>query len=73
MKLAKPGEIHNFCRPNGILTFAEYLEDFASDGLYEQGQALIRLYLDKIENADLRLETKRRIDKIKTGKRDLYF
>lgn len=73
MKLAKPGEIHNFCRPNGILTFAEYLEDFAGNGLYEQGQALIRFYLDKIEDADLRRKTLERIDKIKAGKRDLYF
>ncbi|MFH1398378.1 MAG: [FeFe] hydrogenase H-cluster radical SAM maturase HydG [Candidatus Omnitrophota bacterium] len=28
MEISKPGEIHNFCRSNGILTFAEYLEDF---------------------------------------------
>lgn len=73
MKLAKPGEIHIFCRPNGILTFAEYLQDFASNGLYEQGHDLIKFYLDKIENANLRLETKKRIDRIKAGERDLYF
>lgn len=73
MEIAKPGEIHNFCRPNGILTFAEYLEDFASNGLYKQGQALIKFYLDKIEDADLRRKTLQRIDKIRAGKRDLYF
>ena len=37
MELSKPGEIHNFCRPNGLLTFAEYLEDFGRNGLYEKG------------------------------------
>ncbi|MDD5730601.1 MAG: [FeFe] hydrogenase H-cluster radical SAM maturase HydG, partial [Candidatus Omnitrophica bacterium] len=34
MDISKPGDIHKFCRPNGILTFAEYLEDFAKKGLY---------------------------------------
>ena len=26
MDIAKPGEIHNLCRPNALLTFQEYLE-----------------------------------------------
>lgn len=73
MDLSKPGEIHNFCRPNGILTFAEYLEDFAEDGIYEKGKNLIEFYLEKIEDENLRKETKSRLDKIKEGKRDLYF
>jgi 2-iminoacetate synthase len=30
MSLSKGGKIQNFCMPNAILTFAEYLEDFAS-------------------------------------------
>jgi 2-iminoacetate synthase len=72
MELSKPGEIHNFCRPNGILTFAEYLEDFATNGLYESGYALIKIYLDKIRDVNLRAETQSRLDKIKAGQRDLY-
>ena len=35
MELSKPGEIHTFCRSNGLLTFAEYLEDFGN-GLYKK-------------------------------------
>ncbi len=73
MKLSKPGEIHNFCRPNGILTFAEYLEDFAANGLYEKGSELINFYLNKIEDGQLREETRSRLGKIKEGARDLYF
>ena len=73
MEITKPGQIHNFCRPNGLLTFTEYLEDFASDGLYEKGKEVIDFYLNKIENEALRQETERRLVRIKQGERDLYF
>lgn len=73
MDLSKPGRIHRFCRPNGLLTFAEYLRDFANNGFHNKGEALIKIYLDKIEDETLRNETKRRLNEIKEGKRDLYF
>lgn len=73
MDIAKPGHIHNFCRPNGLLTFAEYLEDFAKDGLYEKGMEVINFYLNKIDNERLRNETEKRLLRIKHGERDLYF
>ena len=73
MKLSKPGEIHNFCRPNAILTFAEYLEDFAVKGLYEKGYEVIKFYLNKIENKNLRHKIEGRLSKIKQGHHDLYF
>ena len=73
MDMAKPGHIHNFCRPNGLLTFAEYLEDFAKNGLYEKGAEVIDFYLNKIEDDSLRRKTKERLVKIKNGARDLYF
>ena len=73
MALSKPGQIHNFCRPNGLLTFAEYLEDFASDGLCEKGKEVIDFYLNKIDNEALRRETESRLARIKQGERDLYF
>lgn len=73
MAFSKPGQIHNFCRPNGLLTFAEYLEDFASDGLCEKGKEVIDFYLNKIDNEALRRETESRLVRIKQGERDLYF
>lgn len=73
MELAKPGEIHNFCRPNAILTFAEYLEDFADKDSKIKGRALIQKHLSMIDDQKLLQETKRRLDEIKSGKRDLYF
>ena len=74
MKLSKPGEIHTFCRPNGLLTFAEYLEDFSKDnGLYQQGYEVINYYLQQIKNLKLQKETQEKLKKIKQGERDLYF
>jgi 2-iminoacetate synthase len=73
MDIAKPGNIRNLCRPNGLLTFAEYLEDFAEDGLYEKGMEVINFYLNKIENKTLAAKTRERLEQIKNGARDLYF
>ncbi|HAH19998.1 MAG: [FeFe] hydrogenase H-cluster radical SAM maturase HydG [Omnitrophica WOR_2 bacterium GWF2_43_52] len=72
MELSKPGEIHTFCRSNGLLTFAEYLEDFGN-GLYKKGYETIELYLNQIEDEGLRRKTQERLEKIKQGARDLYF
>jgi len=76
MALSKPGEIHNFCRPNAILTFAEYLEDFVhyhGNGLYEKGYQVINFYLNQIDSEIIRNKTIERINRIKQGERDLYF
>lgn len=73
MELSKPGKIRKFCRPNGLLTFAEYLEDFAKNGEYEKGYDVINFYLKKIENENTRKLTQERLRKIKQGERDLYF
>jgi len=75
MDLAKPAEIHKFCRPNGILTFAEYLEDFASDNeeLKKKGWEIIEKLLDSIEEPSLRARTRRMLAVIRTGGRDVYF
>ena len=73
MKLSKPGEIHKFCRPNALLTFAEYLYDCTTNGITEQGMKLIADYLEQIEDEPMRSETRRRLADIKNGTRDLYF
>lgn len=73
MGITKPGDIQNYCRPNGLLTFAEYLEDFATASVYKKGWRLIRHYLDKIGDIGLRKKTEERLEKIKQGQRDIYF
>lgn len=66
MDLAKPGKIHTFCDINAILSFAEYLEDYAGEELKEKGYAQIR----KIAKGKGVL---RRLKDIKNGARDLFF
>ena len=73
MALSKPGEIHHFCRSNGLLTFAEYLQDFSDPDLKRKGYELVKFYLQKIDNDLLRKETQARLENIKQGQRDLYF
>ncbi len=73
MDLAKPGDIHNFCRPNAILTFTEYLEDYADAKTKKDGYLLVDKHLAEIKSDKLKLETENRINDIKNGKRDLFF
>jgi 2-iminoacetate synthase len=73
MDISKAGDIHKFCRPNGILTFAEYLEDFADKQLYEKGRSVIEFYLSQIHDAGLRDKTRARLEEVRKGKRDVYF
>ncbi len=73
MGIAKPGEIHEFCRPNGILTFAEYLEDFAPPELKVKGYKVINHFLGLIEDERLKKKTGEHLELVKHGRRDLYF
>jgi 2-iminoacetate synthase len=73
MDITKPGDIQNYCRPNGLLTFAEYLEDFATSSVYNKGWRLIDFYLKAIKDTAIRNKTLERLERIKKGERDLYF
>jgi 2-iminoacetate synthase len=73
MPLAKSGEIHNVCQPNAILTFKEYLMDYATPETKEVGEKLIREHLEKIENSEVRRLTEERLAQIEQGSRDFYF
>ena len=73
MDIAKPGEIHNFCRPNAILTLKEYLEDYASPSVKKKGEAIIKKYTKQIPSEEVRKKTQKRLKQIEAGERDLYF
>jgi 2-iminoacetate synthase len=73
MHIAKPGNIHHLCRPNGILTFKEYLEDYAPPRIKVKGIKIINNYLTQIEDPERRAETVNRLARIEKGERDLYF
>ncbi len=73
MDFAKPGNIQNFCRPNAILTFQEYLEDYASKQVKKLGTKILNQYLQQIPDLNIKKETQNRLKKIEKGERDLYF
>lgn len=73
MTFAKSGQIHNFCLPNAILTFKEFLIDYGDEKTKEIGEKAIAVNLEKIPSITVREETKRRLTRIENGERDLFF
>lgn len=73
MSLAKTGEIQNVCLPNALLTFKEYLMDYADEATKTVGNALIERHLANIPQESTRSLTVARLVKIEQGQRDLYF
>jgi len=72
MELAKPGEIHTFCLPNALLSFKEYLLDFASPETLAEGQRIIAEHLPEIESDAVRRQTEEKLKRTEAGERDLY-
>lgn len=72
MKIVKDHGIGNMCQPNAILTLDEYLTDYASEKTRKDGRALINREIEKIQNSNLRANTKKWLDEIRDGKRDIH-
>ncbi|MBS3947534.1 MAG: [FeFe] hydrogenase H-cluster radical SAM maturase HydG [Dethiobacter sp.] len=72
MALAKSGKIQDVCQPNAILTFKEYLLDYASPETKLVGEETIRRHLAEIKNDKVRSSTLARLACIEQGERDLY-
>ena len=72
MSIAKKGKVHHFCIPNAILTFKEYLLDYASEETRTVGEALIETRINDIPER-LRPTVRERLDAIENGARDIYF
>lgn len=71
MDLAKPGKIKNFCLPNCLLTFKEYLLDYGHAEINKIGNRLIRKELKKLKTPT-KLRVIKKLKEIEEGKRDLY-
>jgi 2-iminoacetate synthase len=72
MALAKSGKIQEVCQPNAILTFQEYLFDYALPETRQAGEEAIRLHLAEIGSAKVRALTGEKLKRIEQGERDLY-
>ncbi|OKP91457.1 [FeFe] hydrogenase H-cluster radical SAM maturase HydG [Paenibacillus sp. P32E] len=73
MRLAKSGQIHNICQPNSLLTFKEYLLDYADETTRTLGEEIIRKGLEDIPKEAARKATMDRLRRIENGERDLRF
>lgn len=72
MELAKTGFIQEFCLPNGLLTFKEYLEDYASEETKKAGNALIQREVEAYDDPKRKKILMDRLQRMEAGERDLY-
>ncbi len=76
MELAKTGKIKKLCIPNAVLTFQEYLIDYASPATREKGEKLLQDYVEFVRknfNESMSRQVDSYLARIKAGERDLYF
>jgi 2-iminoacetate synthase len=72
MGLAKTAFINKFCHPNALLTFKEYLEDYAPEPTKIAGNALIATELAGVSDNSRRVIIEERLERIYGGERDIY-
>ena len=73
MEFAVPGFVKRFCTPNAVLTFLEYIEDYASPETRRAGLRQIERELERMPEGDPKSQLAERIQQIRAGARDLYF
>lgn len=71
MCLAKPGKIKDMCAPNALITFVEYLSDYARPETKAVGDKLVQSQLAIMPEAQRKL-TEKLLAQLKVGKRDIY-
>ena len=75
MELLKTGEEGKFCKLNAVLTFREWLDDFASPKTRVAGEKVIAREIEEIKLKMPKSYPRlmEGYDKIKNGERDIYF
>ncbi len=72
MDIAKKGKVHHLCMPNAILTFKEYLKDYAGAETLQVGEQLIANEILALPDGPVREKVQELLNKIEAGERDLY-
>jgi len=77
MDLAKPGLIKQFCLPNSLFTFKEYLHDYANPALKAKGMALCDKVMEEADDGTslgktLQNRIRIGVTKVDAGERDVY-
>jgi len=75
MNLLKKGEEKWFCKINAVLTFREWLDDYASPKTKKKGEKIIKKEIEELKTQKPKIFKKFMNDytKIKNGERDIYF
>lgn len=73
MEYAIPGFIKKFCTRNGLLTLAEYLEDYSSEETKKVGYDLIEREIEMLPSEEQKEEIRQRLERIKKGTRDILY
>ncbi|MBN1551541.1 [FeFe] hydrogenase H-cluster radical SAM maturase HydG [bacterium] len=73
MGLAKSAFIHNYCWPNALLTFKEYLMDYATEATRDAGNKLIENELATITHTEIKNKLTEGLVRIEAGDRDLFW
>lgn len=72
MEYAKPGDIRKKCEPNAMMTFLEFLQEFADDSLREAGHAFIRKTLEAHPDPKIKAFLQTALTKISMGEKDIF-
>lgn len=70
MGLAKKAFIKDFCFPNAVFTFSEYLRDYASEKTKKAGLDLV---CEMIKSSSQREKIEQQLTKVAAGANDIYF
>lgn len=71
MKVAKSKFVHNFCMPNGIFTFKEYLLDYASVETKAIGEKVLKEHIEQFKGEPVYETILENLKRIENGERDL--
>lgn len=72
MDLAKPGLIKQYCLPNALTTFKEYLIHYAHPDTHKAGDTLIEKMITDIPTAEVQATTRDFLKRLEAGEKDLY-
>eukprot|EP00245_Coleochaete_scutata_P004595 TRINITY_DN17325_c0_g1_i1.p1 TRINITY_DN17325_c0_g1~~TRINITY_DN17325_c0_g1_i1.p1 ORF type:complete len:604 (-),score=108.03 TRINITY_DN17325_c0_g1_i1:337-2148(-) len=72
MKIAKAGNIHNFCHPNSLLTLQEYLQDYGTEEMKAIGADVIARESESGLSDPAKRLLARKMKKVKDGEHDVY-
>ncbi|MDL2207545.1 [FeFe] hydrogenase H-cluster radical SAM maturase HydG [Desulfovibrio sp. OttesenSCG-928-M16] len=71
MGFARSAFIHSFCDPNALMTYYEYLLDFAQAADREAGITFVRERVQAMNDEEGRARLQERLDRIDAGERDI--